>query len=58
MDLLLKLLPTISKGHVTSKFGPCVLRIGDRYSVGETVSIRTATLTLEEAAAAVLDCRK
>lgn len=50
MDLAIKMLEKTKKGFATVMFDKVVIRIGDRYSVGETASIRHAELTIEEAA--------
>lgn len=40
MDLIKIELEKLSKGHVTSMFGIVVMRIGDRFTFGETINIR------------------
>lgn len=49
MDLVHKILAGMKKGHVTSLYGYIVIRIGDRYIVGESPSIREPGLTIEQA---------
>ena len=54
MDLVIKMLEKLPKGHVTTMYGCIVIRIGDRYIVGrESVSIRAAGKSINEAAAEV-----
>jgi len=62
MDLLMKLLPTISKGCVTSRFGGLVWRVGDKYLVAaESIKVTTDRgefLNLEDACRKILELRK
>ena len=51
MNTALTRLNEMKAGHATIMWDRIVIRIGDRYAVGETVNIRKAELTAEEAAA-------
>lgn len=50
MDLVIKQLETMKKGHATTMFGLVVIRIGDKYIVGVSPSIREDGKSLLEAA--------
>lgn len=50
MDLVIKNLERISKGHATTLYDFVVIRVGDRYIVGKSPSIRERGVSLEDAA--------
>jgi hypothetical protein len=53
MDIMRKMLERISKGHATTHWGLVIMRIGDRYTFGETINIRDKGLPLDEAVLAI-----
>ena len=50
MDLVIKMLEKISKGHATVLYGKIVIRIGNKFIVGESPSIHEAGVSLDDAA--------
>ena len=49
MDIIKIQLEKIGKGCVTSMWDMVVLRVGDRFAVGRSVSIHQVSLTIDEA---------
>jgi hypothetical protein len=50
METARKALESMKKGTVTTLWGYTVARIGDRYLVGESIRLRDATISIEQAA--------
>ncbi len=50
MQTAITRLLSMKTGHATIMWDKIVIRIGDKYAVGETVNIRKAVYTAEQAA--------
>lgn len=50
METATKALANMKKGHVTILWGKVVIRIGDKFIVGENPSIRESGIEIEQAA--------
>jgi hypothetical protein len=51
METARKALESMKKGTATILWGRIVMRVGDRYLVGETINIHAAGVSIDEAAA-------
>ena len=50
MDLIKIALAKISRGHATSYCGIVVMRVGDKFTFGETINIRSRGENIDDAA--------